>query len=155
MLIWIPSPFWLVLIPLNYLIDLLVLKLSLKGREVPEGFARDNTWKICIAGFVSDLAGAAALLAIMLIAGSFDGPIIETIAPALNMNPFRNVWSFLACMLGIFIAALVIFFLDRTVLKKSGLDESIASHSALMLAVFTAPYLFLFPSAIIYSVIGA
>lgn len=62
--IWIlvfwPSWLWLFLIPANYLIDRLVLRWSLGEMPDKGAFCRKHTWKICIAGFFSDLCGAGS-----------------------------------------------------------------------------------------------
>ena len=65
LLFW-PSALWLVLIPANYLIDRFVLRWSLG--EMPEkgAFCRRHTWKICLAGFASDLAGACILFGVFM-----------------------------------------------------------------------------------------
>lgn len=155
LLVWFPTPAWLVLIPLNYLIDLLVLRLSLRGMEGAKKFAGDYNWLVCLNGFLADFAGAAALLVFMLLTDSIGTEAAEAIGPALNMDPFRNVWALLLTLLAISIAGVLIFLLDRRTLVKCGLERERAERSAKLLAVFTAPYLFLFPSAILYSVIGS
>ena len=73
LLIFIPSWLWLLLIPANYLIDRVVLKWSLGDMEERGLFCRKHTWKICLAGFVSDFIGALILLAAaMLMTGADD-----------------------------------------------------------------------------------
>ncbi|MBQ1287153.1 MAG: hypothetical protein IIY22_01205, partial [Erysipelotrichaceae bacterium] len=58
MLVWIPSYLWIFLIPANYLIDRFVLTKSLSGDLDKDVFLKKHTWKICIAGFFSDLIGS-------------------------------------------------------------------------------------------------
>lgn len=65
LIIFLPSYFWLVLIPLNYLIDRVVLKWSLGDKPDKGLFCRKHTWKICLAGFFSDFVGAAIRLALI------------------------------------------------------------------------------------------
>ena len=55
-IIFIPSWLWLLLIPANYLIDRIVLKWSLGDLEDKGLFCRKHNWKICLAGFLSDMA---------------------------------------------------------------------------------------------------
>ena len=50
----------------------------------------------------------------------------------------------------IFLAGLIIYLIDKAVLKKVGLSLEQAKKSALRIALITAPYLFLFPSSILY-----
>ena len=64
MLVWIPSPLWLLLIPLNFIIDYLVLYKSLpadvqRSKNFPgsvprKAFCNTYAWKICAAGFAAD-----------------------------------------------------------------------------------------------------
>ena len=61
MLLFIPSPLWLLIIPGNYIIDRLVLYLSMKDYPERKTFCKQNTWKICLAGFGADFVGAALL----------------------------------------------------------------------------------------------
>ncbi|MBR1985622.1 MAG: hypothetical protein IKA24_01790 [Mogibacterium sp.] len=66
LLIFLPSYLWLALIPLNYVIDRVVLRWSLGDMPDKGLFCRRHTWKICLAGFLSDLAGALILLIISI-----------------------------------------------------------------------------------------
>lgn len=67
-LIFWPSFLWLFLIPANYFIDRIVLKWSLGGRKDRGLFCRKHTWKICLAGFAGDFAGACLLFAVFMAA---------------------------------------------------------------------------------------
>ena len=73
MLVWFPSWLWLILIPANYLIDRLVLSWGLGDMENKGTFCRANTWKICIAGFLSDLAGSVLLFMSLLVSDAIPG----------------------------------------------------------------------------------
>ena len=64
LIIFFPSWLWLILIPANYLIDRIVLRWSLGDMPGKGLFCRKHNWKICIAGFVSDFAGAILLFAL-------------------------------------------------------------------------------------------
>ena len=145
MLVWWPSWLWLLLIPGNYLIDRLVFRWSLRGREDAPALCRRHTWKLCLAGFFSDFAGAALML--------FTVYATETSREfnyALAYAPFSHWGAFLITALAVALAGGLIFLLDRSILKKSGLEAAQAKRSALMLAAITAPYLFLFPSGLLY-----
>ena len=148
LLVWYPSWLWLLLIPANYLIDRLVLAWSLKGCENRSEFCRKNTWKICIAGFLSDLAGSVLLLGAMVLVDAIPGT--HDIGSALTLNPFANIVALLITLAAIAAAGFCIFHLDRKILIKAGLDAERARSSALRLAIITAPYLFLIPAILIY-----
>ena len=145
MLIWLPSPLWLILIPANYLIDSFVLRCSLPKEMDCKSFCKKHGTKICIAGFVADLIGSIILFAAMLLAGEN-----YELANGLNMNPFKDLLTFSIVAFAVFVSALMIYFLDLRILTKAGLETSQARRSALYLAIFTAPYLFFFPSKYLY-----
>ena len=145
MLVWWPSWLWLLLIPGNYLIDRLVLRWSLKGREDRDAFCRRHTWKICLAGFVSDFIGASLMLAAVYATESS-----REFNYALAYAPFSHPGAFAVTALAVALAGVLIYLIDRFILKKSGLDGAQTKRSALMLALITAPYLFLFPSGLLY-----
>ena len=143
-LIFWPSFLWLFLIPANYFID------RIRGL-----FCRKHTWKICLAGFAGDFAGACLLFAVFMAAawageGSSAGDFFRSLGEGVGFNPFNSIFSFAVVGLSIFISGLLIFFMDRSILVRTGLDMEQAKKSALRLALITAPYLYLFPSEILY-----
>ena len=144
MLVWWPSWLWLFLIPGNYLIDRLVFRWSLRGREDADALGRRHTWKLCLAGFFSDFTGAALLFAVVA------ADVKDELTEAIAYNPFSHGGAFFIALLAVGIAGLLIFLLDRFILKKVGLDPAQAKRSALFMALVTAPYLFLFPSGLLY-----
>ena len=146
MLVWIPSYLWIFLIPANYLIDRFVLKKSLSGDLDKDVFLKKHTWKICIAGFFSDLIGSLAMFGSLYVTEE-DNRLVN----AITFDPFSDLRAFLFVSLMVFISAVLIYFIDKKILKKAGLDDMQAKRSALFMAVFTAPYMFLFPSGWIYS----
>ncbi|MBQ4350577.1 MAG: hypothetical protein II768_04920 [Clostridia bacterium] len=155
LLFW-PTYLWLLLIPANYLIDRFVLKWSLG--ELPERglFCRKNTWKICLAGFLGDFAGVVLLFGVFMLTGTSTedpslGAFFEKLGYGVGFNPFSHLPAFLVVTASVALAGVVIFFLDRAILKKAGLDPDAAKRSALRLAIITAPYLYFFPSAVLYN----
>ena len=150
MLIWFPSWLWLLLIPANYLIDRIVLWWSLGSAEDRQQFCRQHTWKICLAGFASDFAGSLLLLGAYLSLSSYDGGWVQDIVWGLGFNPFSSVVGFLVTAAAIALSGACIYALDLRIIRKTGLSEDQSRHSALMLAVCTAPYLFLILSQLLY-----
>lgn len=151
MLIFLPSWLWLVLIPANYLIDRFVLRWSLGDMPGKGLFCRKHTWKICLAGFLSDLAGAVIMFAVFMGASAAgDNSFIDKIAYGVGFNPFDSAAGFITVTVSIALAGAVIYLLDRSILKRAGLDTEQAKKSALRLAVITAPYLYYFPSELLY-----
>ena len=154
-LIFWPSFLWLFLIPANYFIDRIVLKWSLGGRKDRGLFCRKHTWKICLAGFAGDFAGACLLFAVFMAAawageGSSAGDFFRSLGEGVGFNPFNSIFSLAVVGLSIFISGLLIYLMDRSILVRTGLDMEQAKKTALRLALITAPYLYLFPSEILY-----
>jgi len=152
MLVFIPSPLWLLIIPANYIIDRIVLYFSMKDYPDRKVFCKQNTWKICLAGFGADFIGALFLFFLMTLEAAFpeDSAIAEALYGVAE-NPFSNVGSFLFVAAAILISGIIIYFLDRGILKRNGLDEAQSKKSALWMAIITAPYLFLIPTSLLYS----
>ena len=152
LIVFLPTWLWLLLIPANYLIDRVVLWWSLGGMEGRGQFCRAHNWKICTAGFASDFVGALFLFAVSMVLSNEDSnSFLYDVVNGIMMNPFRSVPALAVTAAGIALAALCIFFIDRTILRKAGLTPAQAKKSALMLAVITAPYLYLIPSELLYS----
>ena len=48
------------------------------------------------------------------------------------------------------VSAVCIYLLDKWILGKEGLEPELVKRSAVRLALITAPYLYLFPSRLLY-----
>lgn len=158
-LVWLPTPLWLIIIPGNYLIDRLVFTIASKKQnpELTKTFFRKHTWKLFLFGFLSDFIGSIMLLAALLI------PVPEGVGKvynqtpygkfmnALQFNPFSYFPTLLYTLLAVGVAGLLIYVFDRGVLKRTGAFSQEQAHKiALAMAIFTAPYLYLVPSALIH-----
>lgn len=155
-IIFLPSLLWLLLIPANYFFDRIVLWYSLGKKKDKGNFCKKHTWKICLAGFLSDFIGALFLF-IMLLGTSMIGAklsgenFFDNVSNGIGFNPFSNVVALLIVLLSIFVAGLLIYFIDKKILSNGGLKGKQLKKSALMLALITAPYLYLFPSILLYN----
>ncbi len=144
MLMWHPLLF-IVLVPVNYLMDTFILYFSLLDETMRKAFRRKHSWKICLMGFLADFIGAAFLFAIiMLMEGN------NELVNAICFDPFHDFLAFLIIVVAVMISAVIIYFGDLWILKKACLDEKQAKRSALFMAILTAPYLFFFPTKLIY-----
>ncbi len=151
-MMWLPGIWWILLIPLDYILDYLVLFSSTGQLDSRKEFCRKNTWKICLAGFVSDLAGGLFMLAVLLLSSQtveyLNREAREAFAgfsSSLMFAPLHHPLALAVTVLGILIAAVLIFLLDRRILSRAGLPATLAVRAALRLAVVTAPYTFLIP----------
>jgi len=150
LLVWIPSYLWLLLIPLNYILDYYVLFKSLAAGMQRKHFCDRHTWKICAAGFTCDFLGSLLLLAVMMLSHSSEWKIIRETGQGISFNPFSNAFAFFTVVLAILLSAFCIYQADFRILKRAGLTEGQSKKSALWLAVITAPYLFLLPAEVLY-----
>ena len=149
LIIFLPSYLWLALIPLNYIIDRAVLRWSLGGMPDKGLFCRKHTWKICLAGFLSDLAGSLILLGVSIPVSEISEKFYD-IGHAIMFDPFSNLIGLLMVIASIAVSAACIYFLDKRILGKAGLEPEQVRRSAIRLALITAPYLYLFPSRLLY-----
>ena len=149
-LVWLPSPLWLLLIPLNFVIDYFVLYKSLPANAERKPFCNRHTWKICAAGFAADFIGSLFLFALFRLTGEYKSGYLRAVSQGLGFNPFANAGAFVIMVVAILLAAYCIYRFDLHILKRAGLTEGQGKTSALWLAAVTAPYIFLLPSEILY-----
>ena len=151
-----PNPFWIILIPVNYLIDRFVLSLGLKREHVFEerteqkAFLHHTVWKICIAGFAADFIGASIIIFRDLYKSFFSQETMQAINYAVYGTPFASSAGLIVFLLAVMIAGIFVFLFDRHILIKAGLNERTAVRIAVLMAVITAPYVILIPTNVFY-----
>ncbi|MGN1033322.1 MAG: hypothetical protein ACI4PU_07630 [Intestinibacter sp.] len=145
---------WFIVLPLNYLIDTLVLKLTMKKLNVEN---RKEIYKMTIiktwvCGFLADFIGAAVILIPSLILYEIVNPdtvfgfVIQQVGQVM-LNPFDNIFSFLIALIATIVAAYFVYLFNyKFALKKAFeegcIDEKIKRKISISMAVFTAPYVF-------------
>lgn len=156
-LLWIFPQTWLVILPANFLIDLLVIVLTMRHLRITEIHSRAKkvilrTW---LCGFAADFVGTF----LMLFADFLDLDAnttfgrwwIDNLVNPVELCPFENIWAFLWVTACVALSAAVIYLLNvKFCLKKAGLEEPERKKLALSLAIFTAPYLFYLPTEWFY-----
>ncbi|MBQ9940073.1 MAG: hypothetical protein IJO74_00830 [Clostridia bacterium] len=125
---------WLIVLPENFIIDSLVLIISMLALKIPrkKQFYKHHILKIYGFGILSDIIGSAYMFLLMWAfeVGSMGDELYLTL-PAL------------------FISAVLIFILNYFVtLKKT--DKILRFKLSLIFAIITAPYTFLIPSSWLY-----
>ena len=149
---------WIVVLPLNFLIDTLLLKLTMKHLNIEK---RKEIYKMTIlktwvCGFLADFIGAALLLippfylSGVVSTDTTFGVIVDKLCQIM-INPFDNVYSFTITVVAVIITAYFIYLFNyKFTLKKSfdqgHLDDKQMRKIALSMAVFTAPYVFFLPA---------
>ena len=155
-LLLFPNPLWVLLIPLNYMIDRFVLTLGLNREHVFDNIAEqksflDHTgWKICIAGFAADFIGASIIIFRDLYQPFFPQETMQAINYAVYGTSFASSAGLIVFLLAILIAGICVYFFGRQILTKAGLEKHTAVRIAMLMAVITAPYTILIPTNLFY-----
>jgi len=138
---------WVVILPANFIIDSLVVLISMKVLKVSGiGSAyKKIILRVWMIGFASDFVGAG-----ILFLGSEYIPAWREYLYSISWNPFDNWYAVLYVAFATISSGVVIYLLNyKLAFNRSELIQKHKRTLALALAVFTAPYIFLYPSALI------
>ena len=130
-----PTLLWLLILPLNFLIDSLVVLVVKRVRKIEptRRVWQASILKVWIFGFLSDFLGAGVVLLMELL---FSGMI----------NTYRFPGLTLISLPGVLIAGVLIYVFNRYVsFRRCELDIKDVKALALSLAIATAPYTMLIP----------
>lgn len=125
--------FWLIAIPANFIIDSIVLIVSmfiLKVNEKKKFYIR-NIWKVFLFGFASDIIGSVLMFTVLYL---FD---------------LGNPDALYLTLPGLLISAGLIFIFNYFISFRK-IDKKQRLIFSLIFSIITAPYLFLIPMAWIY-----
>ena len=137
----LPTVVWLIILPVNFAVDTLVVLLVL-GRLGFEN--RRELWKksivrVWLFGFLADFIGAALTMLLLLVCDRYFSLSLAIPYGQLLVLP------------GIALAGVFIYLLNRHFsFGKCGLEHETIRKLSLALAVFTAPYTMLWPIEWIY-----
>ncbi|MDE6433078.1 MAG: hypothetical protein K2L07_02475 [Lachnospiraceae bacterium] len=160
-LLWIFPITWLVVLPANFLIDLVVLVLVMGYYKIPNRKyqAKKSILRIWLCGLGADFIGALGMILAELIYirnSAFGEWWYYNIIDPVAYNPFGSIWSFLWVTVCVLISGYFIYLFNyKFCLKKTELTQEQRKKVALAMAVFTAPYTFYLPSDIIYNYLDA
>ena len=146
-LLWIFPQVWLIILPGNLVIDQLVLLLALAVlRHSGKGaVVKALWWKLWLLGFAADAVGVGWMVLGMFTAASGQGWWAENLTP-ITGSPFRTPLALAWTLAGVAIAGACIYFFDKRAMKGCPLLTPRERHvTALLLAILTAPWLFLVP----------
>ena len=130
-----PTLLWLLILPLNFLIDSLVVLVVKRVRKIEptRRVWQASILKVWIFGFLSDFLGAGVVLLMELL---FSGVI----------NTYRFPGLTLISLPGVLVAGVLIYVFNRYVsFRRCELDIKDVKALALSLAIATAPYTMLIP----------
>ena len=125
---------WLVVLPGNFIIDSLVLLLSMAILKISDRkqFYKKHIFKIFAFGMLSDLIGAAYMLVLMV---GFE-------VGNMGDEPYLTVPALI-------ISAIMIFVFNYFVTFRK-IEKPLRIKLSLIFAIVTAPYTFLVPSSWLY-----
>ncbi len=141
---------WLLVIPANFIIDSLVLVLGmyiLQIKEKLELYKKTIFW-IFLFGFIADILGGIVLLLTQFVES--DGLFYEYITAPVAQNPFDNIYALLYTCGAVLISAVLIYVFNRFVSFRKVYSKKTKRILSLLLAIITAPYLFLVPTSSLY-----
>ena len=141
---------WFFVIPTNFVVDSLVLLLGmhiLKIENKKDMYKKTIFW-VFLFGFLSDFVGSFLLLTSQFMGN--DGVLYEYLTYPLALNPFDNIYSLLFTFLAVILSGISIYIFNRFISFKKINDKRTKRIISLLLAVLTAPYLFLLPTSSFY-----
>lgn len=154
---------WIIAMPVNFVIDSIVILLSLKFLKIDDIFKKYKKviLKVFLFGFFSDFVGAIFLFLMATLVGmGYEAPgffqwINNNVIDTMMSNPFGNIYAFILMTIAIALAGLCIYYLNlKNSFAKLDMEEKDKKKLALYMAIFTAPYLFYTPTAIVHKFLG-
>ena len=153
MLILFPQA-WILVIPINFLIDSLVILITGKIRKLKNTIEcyKKSILKTFLFGFLADIIGAFIILIPILLPNKiFENVVLNNIRNAIMSNPFTNIFALMYVMVAIIVSMFFIYnFNSRFVFKKLDIDDKDKKVLGLIVTLVTAPYTFLIPTTWIY-----
>lgn len=141
LLLLFPS-IWLLVLPANFLIDSAVILLALSFMRLSRmAIYKKTILKVWLFGFLSDFIGSVSCYVLLIL---FDNLSV----PWAHWNTVTHGFT---AIFGVVLAGICIYHFNLKLTFKT-LDISLVQkkHLALILAIFTAPYLFLVPTSWLY-----
>lgn len=152
-LLWLFPLTWIVVLPGNFIIDSLVLLLTLKVLKINDkkNIYKKTILKVWGFGFLSDFIGTVIMLVPELISSnipaSFRDWWYKNLSSPVSYSPFDSIYSIIWVVVSIIITSFFIYLFNYKIsFKKLDIEEISKKKLALSLAIFTAPYLFLLPT---------
>ena len=158
-LLWLFPQILIFILPANFLIDSLVLLITMSIFKI--GFNKKiykkSILKIWGFGFLADIIGTIFMIIPIIIDNfldtntAFERWWYDNLTTTIGINPFKSIFAIIWVLIAILISAICIYqFNYRFSFKKVELDLENKKKLALSLAIFTAPYLFLLPTEWFY-----
>lgn len=143
-MLWLMPPVFFIVAILNFIIDSIVVLIAEKYLKIKDIFTKYKKviLKVWIFGFIADFIGALFLFVMSALFENLNIPIKYSI----DYNPFGNIYALIITLVGILIAGVLIFIFNKKIcFNKIELTERQRFILSLVMAIVTAPYLFLMP----------
>lgn len=125
------------LLPINFLVDSLVVVLAAKAFRIPEigRLWKKSVWKVWLLGFLCDFAGGCLIFLLCFL-----------IEGGISQNAIFFPFATLYALPGMALAGVLLYWANRKLsFRKAGLEEKQLHRMCLAIALGTAPYLMLLP----------
>ncbi len=134
-LLWLYPQAFVITMPINFIMDSIVLYASLRflRAEEPFKYYKKTIFTVFSIGYIADFVGALYLIAWLVISDKL----------GFVFSPFDGIPSILITLSGIAISGVLIYFLNKKLFEKKKIED--AKTIAIILAIFTSPYFFLLP----------
>lgn len=147
---------WVYILPGNFIIDSIVLLITLKLLKVNHLFENYGRviFKVWFVGLLADFVGAFVLFAfsqgLYALGEAFPdsskmNDILLKISQGIDYYPFCNIVVFFVYILAIGLSGFFIYHFNKKIYCKLDLSEKKSKILALTMAIVTAPYLMLLP----------
>lgn len=148
-ILWMIPIAWLIIIPSNFIVDSLLLILFMRILKIDNivGKYRKSIMKVWLLGFLADIIGCIPLMFMGFSEFGEDTYLLENLRKGIMLKPLSNIYSIIFTAVCVIISGILIYIFNyKIALKKVEFNDSQKKKIALLMAIFTAPYLFFMPA---------
>lgn len=141
---------WLLVIPANFIIDSLVLIAGMyifKHENKKDTYKKTIIW-VFLFGFLADFVGGIVLLITQFL-GENEW-VYEYLTGPLVFNPYDNIYSLIYTIFAVVVSGILIYIFNRYISFRKIEKKRTKRGLSLVLALLTAPYLFLVPTSTLH-----
>lgn len=153
-MLWLFPSTWLFIIIANFIIDLTVVYFTCRYLHIEKilPLLKKSFIITYLGGFAVDFIGNLILIFLPDVVQLFNDNLANNLSYAIFWNPYSNLVGFMVIVLVVILCSFLIWTLNYYItFKTSDISLSARFKLSLSLAIFTAPYLFLFPTFLIYN----
>lgn len=143
---------WLYILPGNFIIDSIVLLITLKLIHCTniKDIYKKSILKVWIFGFIADFLGVGLIFCTSFIRTSWWN---NNILSPISANPWTNIFASIFILFFTALVGVAIYFFNYKIsFKNVDLPKNKKFTLALSLAILTAPYTLLIPTSFLYKI---